>query len=185
MHPFSRMKSLIVLASIATLFALSGIQSASAAVYYFSFDSTVVSNMTTINGPVRGSITLPDGDGTFLPTVVLITEHPAGLNGTINAGLTPTTWSTRVGAGFTVSGGQIVAAQWLAEEPGALDSYNQLRFNFGGFNLLTFNGDTSGTYVANNSGFSGVTYSSSPIPEPSAALLGALGALCLLRRRRA
>ncbi len=179
----------IIAASIA-LSAVSGF--ANAAIYNFSFGSdgqiasTIFSSYTDVGGTVSGTIELPDGDGTFSPLSVIIGSFSQDHGNDIATNLIATTWTIKLGTGFTVSGGAITAANWAAQNGSSnsdpLLGFDQIRFNFGGLNAFTLTGDP-GKATITNDGFSGITYSAA-IPEPSAALLLGGGMLGLMVRRK-
>lgn len=191
-----RMKHQLRSASLlaVTLLAIASFSGkAQAATYKFSFTSdgdiasTVFSPFTDVGGTVEGTIVLPDGDGTFLPTSLLIESYSPAHGTDINTNLLATSWATRVGTGFTVLGGVITNAEWAAQtgsaNPDPMLGFDQIRFNYPNLNSFTLTGNP-GQVTVNNDGFAGVTYTL--VPEPSSGLLAASGALAALsfRNRR-
>lgn len=172
-----RNNSYALFATLTSALLLGGLQHIHAATYYFSFDDTAV-HSSSVPGTVRGTITLPDGDGTHYPTTIVITEYPLAL-APPDLEIIPTSWQTAAGS-FQVTNGQITDASFLATTQ---DLFGIFSLNYAnGTNSFTL--DQATTIVSNRDGFAEVTSSSSPIPEPSAAILGALGTLALLRRKR-
>jgi hypothetical protein len=143
----------------------------------FSFTGTA-----GIAGTVTGEIFGLTDNSTSAPTDVVIDSYPAGIT------LPGTPWDIFNAAGFilgvdrfTVSGGQITAANLQLENPGLNED---LVLNSCGFNQLQ---GTNLLSVVNSNGFSGITFTSSTsAPEPAsiALLLSGLFGLRMIRRRR-
>jgi hypothetical protein len=148
----------------------------------FSFTDTVGNTSGTVTGEIIG---LAD-NGTSAATDLVIDGYPAGLS------LSAVPWDIFndgawfiVGNSFTVSGGEIIAANFFDSGPGeAIFSLDNL-----GFNTLEDNG-LPPNVTENAGGFAGVTYTAVPAvvptPEPVsiALLLSGLFGLRLIRRRR-
>lgn len=170
----------LTVAGVATTAVLGSANMASAAIFNFSF-----SNVTgAIGGTVSGTIELPDGDGTFAATSVIVTSAPAGL------GYDPTT-TNFIGTPenvFSVVGGNIVVAN--TSFLGLFDGRTALALSATSFADQTF----LDAFSAADFGVSGVldttssTLSFSPAattPEPGTLLgLLAVGSIGALTRKR-
>lgn len=153
---------LAVSLALATVATATLAQSASAATFNFSF-----SNVDgTVSGTVQGTITLPDGDGTFAATSVIVTSAPAALGYTLPydalANLT-----TPVTNSFTVSGGAITASNFARQ-----NSTDALSLALPGLgSLFNVRGSASTTSGVLDSSNSTLTFSSpAPVPEPATVL---------------
>ncbi len=157
------------------------------------FDFSFMNDFTTppdwITGTVTGEIVLSfSGDGSGPATLVLIDKIPPGMTniyGTLP--ITVTAWDTPGVNNFTVSGGMITSADYVANaltlpQPEVGSS----SFSIGaGSNTLIFtspnitapnNTETTG----NQNEFPGVTFTpvSVTIPEPSSLILAGMAGIC-------
>lgn len=168
MVEFSQMMSSMLLKTsfcyplaLATLATATLVQSASAATFNFSF-----SNVNgPVNGTVEGTITLPDGDGTFAATSVIVTSAPAALGYTLPLDA----FFGLFFNSFTVSGGAITASSFLSGPSGGLFS---LSSPFGGTYLTTSNNSSasSGVLDSSNSTLTSTPAPSAAVPEPATVL---------------
>ncbi|MGK7946281.1 MAG: PEP-CTERM sorting domain-containing protein [Microcystaceae cyanobacterium] len=169
-------------ASIFTLATILGsTQNVNAATFNFSFTNVE----GPVSGTVEGTIELPDGDGTFAATSVIVNSAPPALGYT-----TPfdvfATFAIELTNSFTVVSGEIDA---LASSFGVAEMGEAFVLNFsttGSVLSLAGSGFTSsGVRDTDNST---LIYSSVPTattPEPSAILgLLAVGSLGALTRKR-
>jgi hypothetical protein len=162
---------------VAFLVCLTGVESANALDFTFSF--------TNINGNVPGTVEgiiggLTD-NSTSAATSLELTSFPAGL-GTANDGTNVLGWGSTFINQFTVTNGSITAADFVAVglSSGLCIDNNVLCFS--GFNaapssatnILTFN--AASNVVSNSNGFSGVTFnaSSTAVPFEFSPTLGLL-----------
>jgi hypothetical protein len=182
---------------------------ASALTFSFSFtdDATVyLFGRTHVVGTVTGLLVgLSDNANNQIPTSIVLTsdESALGITNNVITNYLPTPGipfnvygpQTVVGSGFNVSGGSIVAADFLAdfaENPGDPNGmFFQLRLNStsdfpSGENLLMWNlGPGPSVVTGNGDGFIGTTYSLvTPLPAALPLFASGLGALGLLGWRR-
>jgi hypothetical protein len=167
-------KSLCYPLALATVAISTLAQSASAATFNFSFSNVNGS----VAGTVQGTITLPDGNGTFAASAVTVTSAPAALGYT-----TPLPLNLAIGNlaqnTFTVVGGQINAglSNFFYVFPGNSNAIG-LRADsaiFGSSNgLVTFFDSASGGFLGSpgvlNSNNSTLTFTSTAVPEPATVL---------------
>jgi len=156
---------------------------ASAATFNFSF-----SNVTgPVSGTVQGSLTLPDGDGTFSASAVTITSAPAALGYTTPLPLDFGS-GTLLENTFTVVAGQINATASnffyvFAGDDNAI-ALNESYFGSG----FSFFDASSGGFLGNTGvqdpGSSTLTFV--PVPEPATVLgllsVAGVGLLCKGRK---
>ena len=160
-------------ASLAALVCFTGIESASALDFNFSFDNTILNVPGTVEGTIQGL----NDNSTGAASAVLITSFPAGLGGSFDISNDAMLWDNILVNEFTVTNGSITAASFDARNNSGGDT---LCLNASGaslctnnFNLLTLNGGSSIT--GNNDSFSGVTFSSAtPVPFETEPTLGIL-----------
>ena len=88
-----------------------------------------------------------------------------------------TTWGIIRGSDWTLPGADIGGYTMSATDSGGAATYYQVNALTGGFPATAFRTTTNGTIGA-------ASFSIIGVPEPSTGLLGALGLLGLLRRRR-
>ena len=120
-------------------------------------------------GVVRGNLYgLPeDGSGVF-PTSFEFTSDVSGVGITSNYEFFSTVEN---GAGFTIVGGVVVAADVLVTFDDPVNGGMQLRFNFDGWNVLHWNGGTGPqTAMGNQNGFDGAVYGAAFNGERAAAV---------------
>jgi hypothetical protein len=181
----NHMKKTLFTAALGLSFVLP--QAEAATIYTFSF-----SNVDgAVSGTVSGTVTLPDGDGTFAATSVLVTSAPAALGYTLP--FEATTVGIQPGNVFIVTGGAINAAASNFAFQSTSGPLRLLALNFGSFgSLMNLSGFVSFTSGVSDSNNTTLTYSSAPtgVPELDAtgaplALAWLAGALALARRKAA
>ena len=181
--------SLCYSVALATVATATLAQSASAATFNFSF-----SNVNgPVSGTVQGTLTLPDGDGTFSASAATITSAPAALGYT-------TPLPLDFGTGFlpqntfTVVAGQInaTASNFFYVFPGFVNAI-ALNGTDVGANGSSFFDASSGGFLGNTGvrdpGSSTLTYSPAApttVPEPATVLgllsVAGVGLLCKGRK---
>jgi len=151
-----------------------------------SFDFSFTTDRTTpndwITGTVTGEIVLPfSGDGSGPPTLVSIDTIPSGMTniyGTLPINVTA--WDTQgKNNNFTVSGGLISSADYSATNaltPSPEGSF--ISFGAGSNQLQFTNQNNVVQNTGNESGSPGVTFTPSPIPEPSSLILAGMAGIC-------
>lgn len=155
--------------------------SAEAVVFDFSFSNVE----GPVAGTVEGSLTLPDGDGMFAATSVIVDSAPAALGYTLPfdvlANLTLV-----VANSFTVAGGSITDAEFAAQDDPFLGSGLSLGFTGFGSVLSIFQTGSVNDGVIDVSN-STLTFSrvAVPVPATAALLVGGLAAVGIARRRKA
>ncbi len=174
--------------TLAALVCFTGIDSAKALDFNFSFDDTFGNTSGTVEGTIQGL----NDNSTGAASAVLITSFPVG--GSFDIGNNAVLWDTVAANLFTVTNGAITAASFEASATGSDDIFclSPSTGNFcpNSFNALTL--DNSSTFVRNDDGFGGATYSAAtPVPfetEPTLGILlaaGLFGSRHLYRRHRA
>jgi len=173
----------------ATLLALSSVLTsvtvANAATFNFSFSN----EDGPVNGTVSGTITLPDGNGTFPASNITVTSAPAALGYTLPfnvfAGLPNIIQNT-----FTVVGGMInnAVSVFGAQNDSTLGSF---AFNFPTFGTLASildNGSpSSGVLDSDNSTLVYSSNAPATTPEPTSVItligIGVLGVASKLKKK--
>ncbi|MEH2131750.1 MAG: PEP-CTERM sorting domain-containing protein [Nostoc sp.] len=179
------LKKLSMAAAGAAVIALGTVGTAQAATFNFSF-----SNVDgAVNGNVGGTIQLPDGDGTFAATSVVITSLPDGLG--LTAPLAPSSIIQNV---FSVVAGQINLAgtQFVGLiNPSTALALNTTIVPVGTF-LDALNGASLGATGVQDIDSSTLTFTSASaaaVPEPASVIgilgLGAFGVTSLRKRKQA
>jgi hypothetical protein len=155
-------------------------QAANATAHYsFSFSNVE----GAVSGTVAGTVTLPDGDGTFVAIALSITAAPAALGLTL-----PATLAALDGPAFNafvVTGGAISAA--ASHYVAVIDTpYMNFGLNFGllgSFLTPIGSGPLDGVHDTGNATLS---YAAFPVPEPASLgllVVGAAGMRAARRRR--
>ncbi len=156
---------------LSTLAALLCAQPADAALYTFSF-----SNVDgPVSGTVQGQVSLPDGNGKFAATGLIITAAPAALGYTLPVDAIAR-WTVGFGNSFTVSDGTITVGSFAATTESRTDGFfmNFLPEYYGTF-LSPINAG-AGNFFTGVVDVNGATLSfgvPTPAPEPgSHSLIG-------------
>jgi hypothetical protein len=181
-------KALGLTATVLALGSMLGSASiANAATFNFSFDN----QDGAVNGTVSGTITLPDGDGTFPASSIIVTSAPATLGYTLPLdvlnGVVAVTSNT-----FNVVGGIINAATSIFASQVTGNAIFGLNAGFGNSYLTDINNQF--TFVENtgvlDNGNSTLLYSSNPpasTPEPTSVItligVGVLGVASKLKKK--
>lgn len=167
---------------LAAVAVVGSAQSANAATFSFSFNN----QDGPVAGTVAGTITLPDGDGTFAATALTIDSAPAALGYTtpINALLGNIGFNT-----FTVTGGSIVAAtsQFANSAVGGniLSAFSLNLPPNGSSTLRPIGSGSSSDGVLDQDSSTLVYSAAASTPEPSTIVgLGLLGLGALVSRKR-
>ena len=176
------LKKLSIAAAGATIATLTAVSGASAATFGFSFSN----ENGTVNGLVEGILELPDGDGTFAATSVVVDSAPAALGYTLPVDiLTDLPGALNIiDNTFTVVGGSIDAS---ASSFAATNGTEGLALNFSGLSFLNIVGTANVSTGVTDFDSSTLTYSSvsTTVPEPGTILgLLAVGSLGALSRKR-
>ncbi|WP_088331838.1 PEP-CTERM sorting domain-containing protein [Lacimicrobium sp. SS2-24] len=166
------MKKIIYLLALACLFS----GTANATLIEFSFDDDATDFPWSMRDHTPGVVTgllhgLAENGTNLAPTFIEITSDVSALGMTSNI----INFSSYLG-GFDLLGGDIVAANLIANFNDPTVGQMQIRFNWGGLNILTWNGGIGPVLVmGNQNGFSGATYSATSVPEPASLVLIGLG----------
>jgi len=163
------------------VFAAAATQAKASQVFDFSFSNTI----GNVSGTVNGKVVLPfNGNGTGAASDVLIESVPSALNPVDAAPFSfdATSWAGQIINTFTVTNGQILSAEYEADQygPNPPEAYEAIQLNFTGNNELAY---TPSVYavsyqdVRNENGIEGLNFSPAATPEPSSLTL--LGT-CLL-----
>lgn len=135
-----------------------------------------------VPGTVSGTITLPDGDGTFAASLITVESAPAALGYTTPVDVTQLT--TQLANSFVVSGGQIDKAnsRFGVQHSSLVFLLNYFSLGsaaspFGNLNIKS---------GVEDSASSTLVYSSAPaaVPEPTSMAILGLGALGMAYRAR-
>jgi hypothetical protein len=167
---------------------------ASAALYNTSFaltfsgSSSPILNYTSYNNAGTGAILAVPGGNIALETgefVAFTVSGSATLVSGFSLDLTSFSYDLRIANGQSSFGVQDTSGtviQQLIPNTSLSGTIDGTGISLAGGETMTFRPITGN---AGGAGLSGFTFEVSAIPEPSAALLGGLGLLVLLRRRRA
>jgi hypothetical protein len=172
-------------AALSAALLCGAVASAEAATYDFSFTD----GSAPRTGTVAGLIVLPDGDGTFAASSVIVTDAPGFLGYTLPFDVLANFTSVFANS-FVVSGGvvDVAASEFAAQANPYADGVLGLSYSSSNFSLFSMVGGTdeySGLFVG--SGSLTITPAAA-VPLPAAAPLllvgrGGLAARC--RKRRA
>ena len=161
----------------------------------FTFSFGTDSSDPLITNGVPGTVTgrilgLPD-DGTGSALQVLIDSYSP--DGSLSYPIDATAWFSQWENSFTVAGGDIVAAEFHADDDFLISELDRLYFNIpiydeaGGTNYASL-GSNNSTSIWNNQGMGGITFTridgAVPEPETWALLLLGFGAVGMTLRRR-
>jgi hypothetical protein len=161
---------------VAAALSLTGVQSAQALDFNFSFTNTSGNVSGTVTGTIFG---LTNNTSNQQASSIVINSFPAALPGTFETNQTPTTWNGVSLNNFSVSSGAITLAQFRAvNNPNGSATRDVFCLNGnsapcgGASSYLTLNGTTN--RVKSND----VTFTSTAVPfefHPSLGLLMVLG----------
>ena len=176
--------------------AISGIVLLGASARGDSFTFSFTNTLGNVSGTVTGEILGLTNNSTGPASEVIITSFPTALNSQFgNAPLNATGW-TVLGNTFTESGGVITDALFgaVVDYPSSTSAFFVLDAPISGgsfINALSLDLDSSnspftGPTVQGPDGFSGVTYTPTPVPEPRSVVLvlTALLAIAFAPRKR-
>jgi len=154
----------LMLLTVAVLLAASG-QTHASLIFDYSFTNTI----GTVSGTVTGQILGLSNNSTGPASEVLIDTFPAALASI--AGPTPinaTLWAHQFQNSFTVSGGQVVAGGFWAENGTVPVNFLQLYINGGSgpYNFLNLDGNDT-RYVWGNNGFAAANIVPAPPVAPA------------------
>lgn len=174
----NKLSALTIPLAVATVFG--SVNVASAATFNFSFSN----ENGAVNGTVEGTIELPDGDGTFAATSIVVTSAPAALGYTLPFDVLANL--TQVFANsFTVAGGSIdtVNSSFVAQNSSIGSVFT---LNLPGLgSAFNVQGSGNGASGVQDSDSSTLSYTSAAsVPEPSSLIALALvgGSLLLTKR---
>jgi PEP-CTERM motif len=167
----------VMFRSIRSLVIAAGIVLASQAAEAVTLYSFTFSNADgAISGTVAGTITLPDGDGTYAATAISITSAPAALGYTLP--IDPLSWGPQFVNTFTVVGGAIDKAlsSFAKEASPGTPSHMSFSLNFPDYgSLLSAIG--GGGYSSGVQDIANASLRYAAVPEPASLGLLVLGAV--------
>lgn len=184
-------RAMLRAAVAASLLCSAGAAQAADFLFSFSSDLSDPNTPNAVDGTVTGRIIGLADDGTSSATSVLVDSYSP--DGTLSTPIDVTQWFTQWENSFTVSGDDIVAAIFWADDDFINPSFDRFIINVvfagpDGANYASI-GSNNAVSIWNNQGLNGITFTriDGAVPEPATwamMMLGFAAAGLALRTRR-